>query len=149
MKCPNCGEEMAEDRLYCEHCGEDIHIVPDFEPELERNLEQSISAIMEDLQEPSCSRREGWRLQLHRKSRHRPKMRRRSIPPGGSHSPVKLRQILLGGSSPFQTRRPKGHFQERHCHVEKRARQLLWESRLPVKGDRFAGKTFFRKYFWV
>ena len=55
MKCPNCGEEMAEDRLYCEHCGEDIHIVPDFEPELERNLEQSISTIMEDLQEPSDS----------------------------------------------------------------------------------------------
>lgn len=49
MKCPNCGEEMAEGALYCEHCGEDIHIVPDFEPELERNIEQSISNILEEL----------------------------------------------------------------------------------------------------
>lgn len=42
MKCPNCGSEMAEGSLYCEKCGEDIHIVPDFEPELEQNIEQNI-----------------------------------------------------------------------------------------------------------
>lgn len=51
MKCPNCGKEMAEGALYCEHCGEDIHIVPDFEPELESNLEQTISGIVEELEE--------------------------------------------------------------------------------------------------
>ncbi|MGN1146214.1 MAG: zinc-ribbon domain-containing protein, partial [Acetatifactor sp.] len=39
MKCPNCGAKMPENSLYCEHCGEDIHIVPDFEPELELNIE--------------------------------------------------------------------------------------------------------------
>lgn len=53
MKCPNCGEEMAEGTLYCEHCGEDIHIVPDFEPELESNLGKNISGIMEELEEQS------------------------------------------------------------------------------------------------
>ncbi|MCH5341187.1 MAG: chitobiase/beta-hexosaminidase C-terminal domain-containing protein [Acetatifactor sp.] len=52
MKCPNCGEEMADSALYCEHCGEDIHIVPDFEPELEQNIQQIISGIMEELEEP-------------------------------------------------------------------------------------------------
>ena len=51
MKCPNCGEEMAEGKLYCEHCGEDIHIVPDFEPELERSLELTMNGILEDLDE--------------------------------------------------------------------------------------------------
>lgn len=51
MKCPNCGEEMAEGKLYCEHCGEDIHIVPDFEPELERSMELSMSGILEELHE--------------------------------------------------------------------------------------------------
>lgn len=51
MKCPNCGAEMAEGSLYCEHCGEDIHIVPDFEPELEQNMEQSINNILEELHE--------------------------------------------------------------------------------------------------
>ncbi len=53
MKCPNCGEEMAEGSLYCEHCGEDIHIVPDFEPELEKSIaktmELAISEILEEL----------------------------------------------------------------------------------------------------
>ena len=49
MKCPNCGEEMADDALYCEHCGEDIHIVPDFEPELDENLQQIISGIVEEI----------------------------------------------------------------------------------------------------
>ena len=51
MKCPNCGEGMPEGALYCECCGEDIHIVPDFEPELERNMEQTISGILEELHE--------------------------------------------------------------------------------------------------
>lgn len=49
MKCPNCGAEMKESLLYCENCGEDIHIVPDFEPELERNIEQSLEHILEDV----------------------------------------------------------------------------------------------------
>lgn len=49
MKCPNCGAEMKEGHLYCEHCGEDIHIVPDFEPELEHNIEQNLGQIMEEV----------------------------------------------------------------------------------------------------
>ncbi len=59
MKCPKCGEEMAEGALYCEHCGEDIHIVPDFEPELEQNIQQIISGIMEELEDPPQEGREG------------------------------------------------------------------------------------------
>ena len=42
---------MAEGSLYCEHCGEDIHIVPDFDPELERDMEQTINGILEELHE--------------------------------------------------------------------------------------------------
>ena len=53
MKCPNCGAEMKESRLYCENCGEDIHIVPDFEPELERNMEQSMEHILEEVAQDS------------------------------------------------------------------------------------------------
>ena len=49
MKCPNCGAEMADGTLYCEHCGEDIHIVPDFDPELEQNMERTISGMLEDI----------------------------------------------------------------------------------------------------
>lgn len=52
MKCPNCRAEMKEGHLYCENCGKDIHIVPDFEPELERNMEQSLGHILEE-EEPA------------------------------------------------------------------------------------------------
>lgn len=49
MKCPNCGEDMQEDALYCEKCGSDIHIVPDFEPEMENNLIAYLQGIAEDV----------------------------------------------------------------------------------------------------
>lgn len=40
---------MAEGSLYCEYCGEDIHIVPDFDPELEQNMQQTIHGILKDI----------------------------------------------------------------------------------------------------
>lgn len=59
MKCPNCGAKMEEGKLYCEKCGEDIHIVPDFEPEIEQNIEQSIDRIVKEVSDaPAESHRE-------------------------------------------------------------------------------------------
>ena len=40
---------MAEGKLYCEHCGEDIHIVPDFEPELEQTIQDILDEMHEDM----------------------------------------------------------------------------------------------------
>lgn len=51
MKCPNCGAQMKEDSLYCEQCGEDIHIVPDYEPELDNDIQQTIQNIADDIRE--------------------------------------------------------------------------------------------------
>ena len=51
MNCPKCGADMKEDTLYCETCGEDIHIVPDFEPELEFSLLHTLNQIKEDVNE--------------------------------------------------------------------------------------------------
>lgn len=48
MKCPNCGADLPEDSWYCEKCGCDIHIVPDYDPELEKNILESIEYIAED-----------------------------------------------------------------------------------------------------
>lgn len=48
MKCPNCGKELSEGSLYCEHCGEDIHIVPDFEPEVEISIEKNLGQVLEN-----------------------------------------------------------------------------------------------------
>lgn len=61
MKCPNCGTEVTEGRLYCEQCGEDIHIVPDFEPELEQDMQQTIHTILENLQEDEPGGRKSGR----------------------------------------------------------------------------------------
>ena len=35
MKCPRCGADMKEGQMYCEHCGREIQIVPEFDPALE------------------------------------------------------------------------------------------------------------------
>ena len=49
MKCPNCGEELKQGYLYCEKCGGEIHIVPDFEPEIENSIIETLSAVAEEL----------------------------------------------------------------------------------------------------
>ncbi len=49
MKCPNCGTEMKDENLYCEVCGEEIQIVPEFEPEIEYSIDKTLSGIKEDV----------------------------------------------------------------------------------------------------
>lgn len=49
MNCPKCGAEMKEGCLYCEKCGEEIKIVPDFEPEIEYSIKEILSGIVEDV----------------------------------------------------------------------------------------------------
>lgn len=49
MICPNCGHEMPDDHLLCEKCGAEINIVPDFEPEIENSISESLSIIVDDI----------------------------------------------------------------------------------------------------
>lgn len=46
MKCPKCGEEMKEGNLICEACGSEIQIVPDFEPEIENSITETLSTLV-------------------------------------------------------------------------------------------------------
>ena len=46
MKCPHCGSEMVEGHLICEICGEEIRIVPDFEPEIENSITETLSTLV-------------------------------------------------------------------------------------------------------
>ncbi len=50
MKCPNCGCEMAEGHLYCEKCGMEIQMVPDFEPEIENSIIETLSTMGEEIE---------------------------------------------------------------------------------------------------
>ena len=45
MKCPNCGCEMEYGYLYCAQCGMEIQIVPDFEPEIENSITETLSTL--------------------------------------------------------------------------------------------------------
>lgn len=51
MICPKCGHKMKDDMLYCEKCGEEIQFVPDFEPEIEQSISDTLSEIkIQDLE---------------------------------------------------------------------------------------------------
>lgn len=45
MRCPNCNEEMEDGFLYCKKCGEEIRIVPDYNPIVEDALSGSLQDI--------------------------------------------------------------------------------------------------------
>ncbi len=49
MNCPKCGAELEEGFLYCKKCGEDIHIVPDFEPEIENSIHEILTGVVGDM----------------------------------------------------------------------------------------------------
>lgn len=49
MKCPVCGNEIKEEQLYCESCGYEIRIVPDFEPELDTNIRETMTEVVNEL----------------------------------------------------------------------------------------------------
>lgn len=50
MKCQKCGAEMVSGHLYCDICGAEYQIVPDFEPEIEYSIAQSMSDISETIE---------------------------------------------------------------------------------------------------
>lgn len=50
MKCPDCGYELEEGKLYyCPKCGKEIQIVPDFEPEIEATINGALEGITSQL----------------------------------------------------------------------------------------------------
>ena len=49
MKCPNCGSEIPEGNMYCEKCGTEINIVPEFDPEVENKIKESLDGLSDNL----------------------------------------------------------------------------------------------------
>ncbi len=49
MKCPNCGMEIPEGHMYCDFCGKEINFVPDFEPEVENQINATLSGVADEL----------------------------------------------------------------------------------------------------
>ena len=49
MKCHNCGADIPDGHLYCDKCGAEINIVPEFEPEVENEIDTTLSSIADRL----------------------------------------------------------------------------------------------------
>lgn len=49
MNCPKCGKELLEGHLYCENCGGEINLVPEFETEIEKSMAESMQGIIENV----------------------------------------------------------------------------------------------------
>lgn len=50
MVCPKCGCEWKEGHLYCDSCGMEIQMVPDFEPEIENSITETLSTVAEEIE---------------------------------------------------------------------------------------------------
>ncbi|MBR4993552.1 MAG: chitobiase/beta-hexosaminidase C-terminal domain-containing protein [Lachnospiraceae bacterium] len=48
MICPKCGKEIEEGKLYCDTCGEEIKIVPDFDPEIENSITKILNDVADE-----------------------------------------------------------------------------------------------------
>ena len=42
MHCPKCDKELKDGYLYCENCGYEIQMVPDFEPDVDGSILNSL-----------------------------------------------------------------------------------------------------------
>ncbi len=49
MKCPDCGAQIQEGKLYCEKCGREIQMVPEFEPEIENSIHTTLSNVATEI----------------------------------------------------------------------------------------------------
>lgn len=49
MVCPECGSVLKEGHVYCESCGKEIQIVPDFDPEIEASMHETLHGIVEEI----------------------------------------------------------------------------------------------------
>ncbi|SFP44451.1 zinc-ribbon domain-containing protein [Butyrivibrio proteoclasticus] len=49
MICPNCGKEIPEGHMYCDDCGTEINFVPEFEPEVENKIKESLTGLANEL----------------------------------------------------------------------------------------------------
>lgn len=51
MECPFCGGQMKEGQVFCEHCGKEMQFVPVFEPEIEESIRESLSGLVDRVEE--------------------------------------------------------------------------------------------------
>lgn len=48
MKCPRCGKLLIDGHMYCENCGYEIHLVPEFDTEVEESITENLKGFLEE-----------------------------------------------------------------------------------------------------
>lgn len=71
MKCPDCGCELEEGKLYCPKCGREIQMVPDFDPEIEEKMSGALEGITSHIQESEKAAKQEQRQLQEEKARRR------------------------------------------------------------------------------
>ncbi len=67
MKCPNCGLDIPEGHMYCDNCGTEINFVPDFEPEVENEIDATLLGLADELNKEERIRLEKKKKVIQRK----------------------------------------------------------------------------------
>ncbi len=49
MKCPRCGNEIKDGNLYCEHCAMEIKIVPEYDTEIEQEMQDAMQTVSDSV----------------------------------------------------------------------------------------------------
>lgn len=65
MKCPNCGMDVPEGQMFCDKCGTEINFVPDFEPEVENEINATLSGVAEELNKEERVKEERKKKRKH------------------------------------------------------------------------------------
>ncbi len=58
MNCPKCGRPLKEGMLYCEHCGGEVNLVPEFDAQMEDSIAEGMKTVLDqgfDKQEPEIT----------------------------------------------------------------------------------------------
>ncbi|MCD7751314.1 MAG: chitobiase/beta-hexosaminidase C-terminal domain-containing protein [Lachnospiraceae bacterium] len=48
MNCPKCGRPLKEGMLYCEHCGGEVNLVPEFDAQVEESIAAGMQTVVDD-----------------------------------------------------------------------------------------------------
>ncbi len=71
MVCMRCGTELEEGKMYCPVCGLEIQIVPDFEPEIEEQINDVLGDITDELIRSEKEEKKEIRLEQEEKRRRK------------------------------------------------------------------------------
>ena len=52
MQCPDCGSMVPEGHMYCDNCGREFHMVPAYEPEIDGQIDRTLTRLAGKIEQP-------------------------------------------------------------------------------------------------